>query len=401
MKRKKEILITHPGRQHSHQLAMALHSGGLLAEYWTGVPAKPLAKLSALPFVTNKLEKHAFLQMPEEKIRHFFIEPIIRRLATPLTHGMQVAWSYKAMEWFDRRCARKLDEINAGIVVGYENAAFYTFTRAKELGMVTILDAASLHHNWQDRFYDYPESDRIHRRITENKDREIELADHITTVSDFARQSYIDAGIEKEKVVSIPVGCDLDQFKFKAHKDGRRKFRFIFAGDISLRKGIDILNKACLLLEKKDLPFQVKVVGNWNGKPDFSLSSRIQKVGWMSHEALAKEYAASDCLVLPSRHDSFGMVVVEAMASGTPVIISDRTGAKEAVTEGESGWVISIDDERELAKHMEWCINHPEQVRNMRKKAREDAEQYSWERYREKVPRFYTSLLKSQKVPQS
>jgi glycosyltransferase involved in cell wall biosynthesis len=89
------------------------------------------------------------------------------------------------------------------------------------------------------------------------------------------------------------------------------------------------------------------------------------------------------------------MVVVEAMAAGCPVIVSDQVGAKQAVTEGESGWVVPAEDADALADRMQWCIDHAETVRSMADAAREDASEYSWEAYRERVAQHLQSLLVS------
>ena len=71
--------------------------------------------------------------------------------------------------------------------------------------------------------------------------------------------------------------------------------------------------------------------------------------------------------MLPSRNDSFGMVVPEALASGTPVLVSDRVGAPRTwSTEGKNGWIVPVDDAGALADRMAWCAGRPGAVRAMR-----------------------------------
>ena len=81
------------------------------------------------------------------------------------------------------------------------------------------------------------------------------------------------------------------------------------------------------------------------------------------------------------------------MACGTPVIVSENTGAREAVTEGETGWVVPTDDVDALAEQMKWCVQHPDQVETMRSSVRDDAEDYSWERYHNRAVSAYRSLV--------
>jgi glycosyltransferase involved in cell wall biosynthesis len=87
------------------------------------------------------------------------------------------------------------------------------------------------------------------------------------------------------------------------------------------------------------------------------------------------------------------MVVVEALATGCPAMVSEQTGAKQAVTPGESGWILPPEDVDAWVEQMSWCMNHREDVERMATKARKDAQPYSWERYRERVAHHLTDLL--------
>jgi glycosyltransferase involved in cell wall biosynthesis len=300
------------------------------------------------------------------------------------------------MNWFDHWCARRLDRVDAEAVVCYENAALHTFEAAKERGWTTILDAASFHHTWQDRYFDHAESESAHRRITHRKDREISLADHILTVSNLARQSYLDAGVPAPAVVSIPVGCDLSLFapdSDEVEDSTDRPFTFIFAGHARRIKGTDLLLEASRRLGRRGCRHRLRFVGGYDS--ELPSSDTAERVGHVSQQELANHFRSADCLVLPSRVDSFGMVVVEAMAAGCPVLVSDQVGAKQAVTEGESGWIVPAEDPSALADRMRWCIEHPGAVRSMREAARADASEYSWEAYRERVAQHLQSLLVS------
>jgi glycosyltransferase involved in cell wall biosynthesis len=390
----KDILVTHPGRQHSHQLAVALEDAGRLAAYWTGVPARPLTSVPGLRTIVAPLEKHSLLPLPDDQVQHNLIAPIARRVfEAALPQDMAVDWSHRSQDWFDRWCASRLHEVGARAVVCYENAALHTFRAAIKRGWTTILDAASFHHAWQDRHFDYPESGAAHARITARKDREIELADYILTVSELARESYIDAGVPRERLASIPVGCDLDRFRSTAQLTPGAPFTFIFAGHASLRKGVDTLLDAACRLEDQDLDFRLWFAGGQEDDLPWHTVASIEQLGYLPQEVLADRLREADCLILPSRHDSFGMVVVEAMATGCPVIVSDQVGAKQAVTEGESGWIVPADEADALADHMRWCIEHPDAVRSMGQAAWADASDYSWDAYHRRVVEHLQTIL--------
>lgn len=388
-----DVLVTHPGRQHSHQLACALHDAGGLAAYWTGVPARPLTAVPGLSALLNPLQKHELLPLPDGRVDHNLVAPLARRVFESLLPvSTAIDWTHRSMDWFDRWCARRLDRIDARVVVCYENAALHTFRAAKQQGWRTVLDAASFHHVWQDQYFDYPESNAAHRRITARKDREIELADHILTVSDLARQSYIEGGVAPDRVASVPVGCNLDRFQASTESTPDAPFTFIFAGHASPRKGVDVLLEAASRLEAAGDRFRLWFAGGAEEELPWADSTQAKRLGYLPQDVLAERLAASDCLVLPSRHDSFGMVVVEAMAAGCPVIVSDQVGAKEAVSEGESGWVVPAENVDALVERMRWCIARPQSVRSMRAKARADADGYSWAAYRNRVVEHLRSL---------
>jgi glycosyltransferase involved in cell wall biosynthesis len=324
--------------------------------------------------------------------------PLARRIAEALLPPSgAVDWTHRSMEGFDRWAASRLDAVDASAVICYENAALHTFEAAKRHGWTTILDAASFHHAWQDRHFDYPESETAHERITKRKDREIELADHILTVSELARESYIEAGVSPDRVTSIPVGCDLNRFQSEELPSSQENApcTFLFAGHASARKGVDTLLEAAAQLEGREVPFRLWFAGGTEESLPWDRVPTAKRLGYLDQTVLAQRMQAADCLVLPSRHDSFGMVVVEAMAAGCPVIISDQVGAKQAVTEGESGWVVPAEDTDALADRMQWCIDHPDTVRSMADAAREDASEYSWKAYRERVAQHLQSLLLS------
>jgi glycosyltransferase involved in cell wall biosynthesis len=324
--------------------------------------------------------------------------PLTRRIAEALLSSSRaVDWTHRSMDWFDRWAAARLDTIEASAVICYENAALHTFEASKRRGWTTILDAASFHHAWQDRHFDYPESETAHKRITERKDREIELADHVLTVSELARESYIEAGVSPDRITSIPVGCDLERFQSEELSSPQENApcTFLFAGHASARKGVDTLLEAATQLEGGEIPFRLWFAGGAEESLPWDRVPSAKRLGYLDQTVLAKRMHAADCLVLPSRHDSFGMVVVEAMAAGCPVIVSDQVGAKQAVTEGESGWVVPAEDADALADRMQWCIDHAETVRSMADAAREDASEYSWEAYRERVAQHLRSLIVS------
>jgi glycosyltransferase involved in cell wall biosynthesis len=227
----------------------------------------------------------------------------------------------------------------------------------------------------------------VHRRINARKDAEVELADHILTVSELARESYLDAGVSPERVASVPMGADLSDFAPRSESETASSdpFTFLFAGHAGRRKGVDVLLSASGQLETDGIPHRIQFAGGTDERVFDDTTAPVERLGYLDRPDLAAAFRRADALVLPSRHDSFGRVVVEAMATGLPALLSEHVGAKEAVEEGETGWVVPAEDAEALAERMRWCIEHPEQVRAMRDACVETAQDYSWAVYRERV----------------
>jgi glycosyltransferase involved in cell wall biosynthesis len=377
-----KVLITHPGRQHSHQAALALQDAGMLAGYWSGVPAAEAQTRRVPAFLRRRLERYAPVPFDPRRVRWFPWTPALRRVGP---------WSdFLACRLFDRWAAARLPSANATAVVACEISALTTFRRARRLGLVTLLDAPSIHHAAQDRLHGTTDSPGLHRRIVRIKNEEIALADHVLTVSELARRTYLDAGVPPEKVHAVPLGADLELF---SPDGGERKgdLTFLFAGATIRRKGFDLL----LAAFDRTSGSRLRIVGS-RGDLGHLLDGRdperISLPGPLTQPELAAELRRADVLVLPSRNDSYAMVVPEALASGLPVLISEMVGAKDLVTEGKTGWIVPVDDVAALAGRMAWCAGHPEAVRAMGPDCRRAAEGATWPAYHRRLAELLRAL---------
>lgn len=391
---KKRIVVAHPGRQHSHQLALALSDRNSLLRYFTGVPSH----ISAVPSWSRRLLKGQLsiysLDIDPSLLRHCFASPIFRRLAAKVFPRAQaVDWAHRGDGAFDQIVASCIKSLQADLVVCYENAALKTFRIAKAKGFITVLDAASFHHTWQDQHHEYVESERAHARITRRKDAEIELADYVLTVSELARESYLNAGVDPQKVFCVPMGVDSSQFCQRVPDLSGEIVNFAFVGHIGKRKGADTLLDACQILAARNVAFCLNLFGRYDSDRIFDNMENCHARGWLPHSELSNALGINDVLVLPSRHDSFGMVVAESMACGMPVIVSENVGAKEMVVPGESGFVVPVDSPNELADAMQYFVDHRTDLVAMGNAARKTAVEYDWRNYRLRVAHLLEELV--------
>jgi glycosyltransferase involved in cell wall biosynthesis len=403
-----KILITHPGRQHSHQAAVALNLAGMLAGYWAGVPAVGAQTRHIPYFLRRPLSRYAPVDLPASRVRWFPLTPALRRLGDAVLPGAAASRAdFIACRLFDRWVASGLRWATSGgppdAVVACEISALSTFRTARSLGLVTILDAPSLHHSAQDRLHGTTDSPALHRRIRQVKDAEVALADHIITVSRFARETYLDASLAPECVHAVTLGADLDLFTPSAEsRVGGEEFVFLFSGATSRRKGFDLLLEAFARVRREVPLARLRVVGPrgdaW-GLLAGADSGSVSASGPVCQEDLAHELRRADCLVLPSRNDSFGMVVAEALACGVPVLVSDKVGAKELVSESRTGWIVPADDVGALASRMAWCASHPAVVRGLRLECRRSASAATWASYHTRFAQLLRSIVPTRRVP--
>lgn len=309
---------------------------------------------------------------------------------------MAQTFHYWGNDLFDRWVSRKIRSQSVDAVVAYETSALETFKEAKRKGIKTILDAASIHYKEQNLLlHSIKKSDGP--EVMRKKEEEIKLADYILTVSDFARSTYLKHGVPSNKVFSVPLGVDLNLFKPLNHRALENKpFVFLLVGGINLLKGIDILLEATKCLLKNGMDFDMRLIGTLGDAVSLIQKAKIDNlhlVGKLMLNELVQEYQRADCFILPSRFDSFGLVVAEALACGTPVIVSDKVGAKDLIREAENGWIFPMGDVPSLTAKMFWCLKNRKSLFGMRQKARESAEKASWEKYHEKLIHFFRSIL--------
>lgn len=150
-------------------------------------------------------------------------------------------------------------------------------------------------------------------------------------------------------------------------------------------KGIDILLRVFNKINRKDIGL-VLVGGEKNVYENIlrefteSVQERLYFPGFMGKEKLMEYYSAADIFVLPTHHDEWGLVVNEAMGMGLPVITTDKCGAGlEIIKNGENGFVIHDNDERELKNKIEYLIDNKEVREYMRRKNIEVAHKYTIE----------------------
>jgi glycosyltransferase involved in cell wall biosynthesis len=180
----------------------------------------------------------------------------------------------------------------------------------------------------------------------------MDLADFIVTVSRFAKENLANYYGCANKISAIPNGVSVQTFR---RMSVNRENCVLFVGNIGEhfdRKGMPTLLSAISRLAKESDVYLV-IAGVQNKKleamsADLGIGSRIRHLGFLDRRELVEWYNRASVLVLPSLFDPYGLVVNEAMACGTPVVVSDQVGAVDIVKEARAGLVFAAGDSASL-----------------------------------------------------
>lgn len=175
----------------------------------------------------------------------------------------------------------------------------------------------------------------------------------------------------------------------------------MYVGRIVYHKGLEYFVESAKYLDDQDV--QYVLVGSGDFRPELEkmieregLEERVVFAGRVSNEELPNYYAAADVFVLPSvsRLEAFGIVALEAMASGVPVVISDIPGVREVIVEGDHGLLAEPMNSRDIAGKVRVLLENPDLAERMGKKGRKRVEKkFTWDRVAKDIEEIYRSLL--------
>jgi len=234
--------------------------------------------------------------------------------------------------------------------------------------------------------------------------RALQLADHIICVSSALQEAVLELVSRPPDTISvIPNGVNPLDFvtaqKDGGDKDGSMEVRqLLYVGNLNYTKGIDVLIRAMALLPNVRT-VHLTIVGNGRIRSELErlggelgLQDNIRFVGGVPHAEVIKWMARSDLLIVPSRTEGFGIVAIEAMAAGLPVVASDVGGLRETV-QPETGILCEPNNAKALAE----AIRRALERRWMLSEIRNRAARYDWPVVVREIRLVYQSLLEPEK----
>jgi D-inositol-3-phosphate glycosyltransferase len=222
----------------------------------------------------------------------------------------------------------------------------------------------------------------------------------------------------KNNIAIIPPGVDVGHF-YPIAPDEAKQFiglkpedrMVLFVGRIEPLKGVDTLIRAMSCIRSVDAarPVHLAIIGGEPSASPREMSAemaRLQKLcddlcmggmvvflGKRGQDTLPYYYSAAEVLVMPSLYESFGMVALEAMACGTPVIASQVGGLAYLVRDGETGFTIPDNDPDALCEKLTLLLGNPDLRSTMGLRAVTHAQDYAWERIAAQIVDVYQELM--------
>lgn len=235
-------------------------------------------------------------------------------------------------------------------------------------------------------------------------------SDHIIAVSNDLKYKLIKKlGLPSKKISIISVGCDLSvfiPFLPSEKKEAKMKVRLplnktviLYVGSIDYRKGLDVLFDALNKLE--DLSSMIiLIIGSGPIRRELEstdtykiLKGHVRWLGEKTHEELPLWFAAADVFVLPSRSEGTPTVLLEAMASGTPIIASRVGGIPELISNEVNGFLFDSENSDQLKNCLKIILNNRELCERIAQKALIDIKEHSLHRQIERIIDIYRTLL--------
>lgn len=402
-----KILLTHPGTQHSFQLARQLYKRGLLYEFHTGVAfgkdSLYYRLFSRMPgFIFHKLSNRFIDEVPDRLIkRNPFIE-LKALLRLKLGQDEEVVL-YNRNKRFQSGISD--DAIKkADAVIGFDTSSWILAKRCRNLDRHFFLDVSIAHPVAKDLVYRriiklYPNwrfsvksKDYNHIAIEET---EMELAGHIVVASSFTLKTYAEHEVPVEKISINPYGVDTSGFTPAAVKhNGKEEVHFVFVGSVDARKGIPFLLETWDKMETGNA--RLTLVGPVSEFTKAYIQKHYPEVtvmGKLPFSELKKALPGFDVMIFPSFFEGYGLVVPEAMACGLPVITTNATCGPDIIEHGNEGFIIEPAAEEPLKKAIAYFISNPGAVVSMGGRARAKAETLSWDAYGERWKQILERVL--------
>jgi glycosyltransferase involved in cell wall biosynthesis len=339
---------------------------------------------------------------------------LARRLPAVIPRDRVRSWIYPSLqqEWFNRahasrrKLARFSFEKRAGghwlarrairDNFGGANALYVhpcvsteAVREAKRRGMFVVLEAISHPFNMRVQKAEY---DRLGLRPTEGMDcmeeniaffrEEAALADLVLAASEYVKGGLLELGIAPERIAVVPYGLDAGFF---VEKPKPVPGRILFVGTIDAHKGMAYYAMAARELKATGFSGEFRTIGPLSAPdvPSNPVFEGLNYVGQVPRSEVKREFASADVFVFPTLTDGFGMVLLEALFAGLPIVSTPNCG--DVVRDGFNGRVVPSRDAAALAAAIREIVGNRELRERMSRNATARKAEFTLEAYQQRL----------------
>jgi glycosyltransferase involved in cell wall biosynthesis len=383
------FLVSHPGKQHVKNVLEVVSQKFCLERFYT------LLSLDRIPGGHRFFPNKCYRSLPAGSTTQY---PILALKHYAFRQDLYLD-TYRE---YDRLVATEVNVIKPELMIGYENANLRSFAAVKAQSGATILDLAAVHHSEYEKLWnDFPLfksgfKDRGYfDSMNSYKEEAYKYTDYCLCLSEYARDSLLQAGIKEDRIFLIPLGVDHSVF-YPSEDDVKRpsnEMRLLYVGRIHPLKGLGELLSVMRRLEGK-FDIRLDIVGPVmrGGCIPVPTGPNVRYHKPMKQQALRKMYQQADLFINFSYTDSWAQTVLEAMACSTAVIVTKNTGSKDAVMKG-GGKVLDVANEDQLHDVIISFYEDSCMLEKLSSDAHEVSLEYTSDIYRTKLARVLNHIV--------
>jgi glycosyltransferase involved in cell wall biosynthesis len=405
------ILLSHPtGNENVRQAAIAFREAGLLREFWTCISWDPETSVNQfLPHsLRQQLSRRSFhpglravtRTAPAREMGRLLVSALgVSMFSEHETGPLSVDAVYADL---DRKVAARLARLpDCSLVYAYEDGALETFRAAQSQNISRVYDLPIGYWRVAQQIYAEEREREPAWAVTmtgardseeklARKDEELKLANRVVVASSFTKETLGAADFAVDVQV-IPYGAPPSIPSNVEALSG--PLRILFVGSLGQRKGLSYLLQAIELLGSK---VALTLLGRKAADGCQPLEEAVRKHRWipsLPHPELLHVMQQHDVLVLPSLFEGFGLVILEAMAQGLPVITTAHTAGPDVISQGVDGFIVPIRSAEAIAARLDQLASTPNFLREMKHAAQDKAKLQRWENYRDSLIRMARDLV--------
>lgn len=294
---------------------------------------------------------------------------------------------------------RGFDILHFNVAPSWKNGSYFLLRFANKRGAHTIFNVHGiipLEHSLESLPYPMLISYNALLNVLET----CRAADRIVVNSEYMRDNVAFwYKVNRDKIVVIPNGVDLKKFSsYEEKKKLEGEPAILYLGRLSTIKGVDVLIRAVAKLKSKLPNIKLHLVGTGHTSA-FQLMVKEKKIerlvvfhGRVPHSMIQRYYKSSDICVCPSLHEGFGLVTIEAMASGIPLIASSIRSFQEIVSNGKNGLLFEPGNVDALSEAILALYQDSDLSKKISEAALKTAARYDWENIAERYITLYNCL---------